>query len=111
MLLSTDSRGWNILTSFYNYTIQAILVAKERSREVLGEQVLGEHFCGESVTENISGVMYFIKTDVYDDEVNQLRKTILRQRDTPVHQPQPSNDLQYNSPRSLIFQLAAVTKV
>ena len=77
MLLSTDSRGWNILTSFYNYTIQAILVAKERSRE---EQVLGEHFCGESVTQNISGVMYFIKTDVYDDEVNQLRSTILRQR-------------------------------
>ena len=45
--------------------------------------MLGEHFCGESVTENISGVMYFIKTDVYDDEVNQLRKTRLRQRDTP----------------------------
>ena len=44
------------------------------------EQVLGEHFCGESVTENISGVMYFIKTDIYDDEVNQLRNTILRQR-------------------------------
>ena len=82
MLLSTDSRGWNILTSFYNYTIQAILVAKERSREVLGEQVLGEHFCGESVTENISGVMYFIKTDVYDDEVNQLRNSRLRQRDS-----------------------------
>ena len=75
MLLSTDSRGWNILTSFYNYTIQPILVAKERRR---GEQVLGEHFCGESVTENISGVMYFIKTDVYDDELNQLSNTILR---------------------------------
>ena len=52
--------------------------------------MLGEHFCGESVTENISGVMYFIKTDVYDDEVNQLRKTILRQRDTPLHQPATS---------------------
>ena len=38
-----------------------------------------EHFCGESVTtENISGVMYFIKIDVYDDEVNQLRNKILR---------------------------------
>ena len=89
--------------------------------------MLGEHFCGESVTENISGVMYFIKTDVYDDEVNQLRKRRLKRErqhqpqelceedniktETTHHQPQPSNDLQYNSPRSLISQLAAVTKV
>ena len=47
MLLSPDSGGWIPVSSFYNYTSQTILVA--------GEQVRAEHFCGESVTENISG--------------------------------------------------------